>query len=96
MRKRVALLGFLAPLMVGTLPGSAEAQWGGVGVAWYRPWYPSYPRYYRPYSYPRVYGGCGCCCCGCGGYGYGGYGYGGYGYGGYGNGGYGNGGYYGW
>src|SRR5215470_5803706 len=69
MWRSVALLGFLAALMVGNLPGSAEAGWGGC----YRS--PCYPRYYRPY-YPRYYGGCGGCgyrgYVGCGGCGYGG------------------------
>src|SRR5262245_66570593 len=67
MLKRTALLGFLAALMVGNLPDSAEAGWGG---GCYRP---CYPRYYRPY-YPRYYGGCGWCggCGGGGGFGYGG------------------------
>src|SRR6266436_9751759 len=51
MLKRAALLGFLAMLVVGNLPGSAEAWWGG---GCYRS--PCYPRYYRPY-YPRYYGG---------------------------------------
>jgi hypothetical protein len=102
MRKRAALLGFLAMLVVGNLPGSAEAWWGG---GCYRS--PCYPRYYRPY-YPRYYGGCGGCggyyrgCGGCGGFGNGGCGGcggwgrgagGGYGYGGYGGYGYGGGGY---
>jgi hypothetical protein len=63
MLKRAALLGFLAVLIVGNLPGSAQA-WGGVSC--YR--WGCYPRYYRPY-YPRYNGGCG---------GYGGSGYGGY------------------
>src|SRR5712675_3677870 len=72
MLKRAALLGFFAALIVGILPGSAEAWWGG---GCYRS--PCYPRYYRPY-YPRYYGGCGGCggyyrgCGGCGGFGYGG------------------------
>jgi hypothetical protein len=92
MLKRTALLGFLAAVMVGSLPVPVQAWWGG---GCYRA--PCYPRYYRPY-YPRYYGGCGGCggyrryggwgSGGCGGYGYGGYngyggGYNGYGYGGY-------------
>jgi hypothetical protein len=84
MLKRAALLGFFAVLIMGYLPGSAEAWWGG---GCYRS--PCYPRYYRPY-YPRYYGGCGGCggyyrgCGGCGSFGYrggcggcGGFGYGG-------------------
>src|SRR6266446_2922891 len=97
MLKRAALLGFFAALIVGILPGSAEAWWGG---GCYRS--PCYPRYYRPY-YPRYYGGCGGCggyyrgCGGCGGFGFGYGGCGGCGGGGWGRwGGYGCGGCGGW
>src|SRR5215468_6896288 len=81
MSKCFALLGFLAVLLAGNLPGTAVAGWDGC----YRS-----PCYYRSY-YPRYYGGCGGCgyrsYVGCAGCGYGGYvgcggcgGYGGCGY----------------
>src|SRR5260370_12435553 len=74
MLKRVALLGFLAVLILGNLPGSAEA---GRGGGCYRSGCGGYGGYGR-YGFGRYgyggYGGCG----GCGGYG-GNVGYGGYG-----------------